>query len=492
MLRMDQVHVIRHKVLVEGLSIRSVARQMCVSRNTVRKYLKVSAPIREEKAARVRPVMEKVALRIDELLEEWKRRTTKKQRITGSRIHRQLIEDGYHVGITTVREYWREKKRQEAEVYVPFLGRPNECAQVDFFEVTVEESGVMRKGWKFLMRLIYSGKDFVWLYDRCDQLSFLDAHVKAFGYFGGVCQRIIYDNLGAAVKKRLKLDRELTERFLALSSHYLFEPCFTRPGEGHDKGGVESRGKGIRLQHLTPVPRGEDLEEMSQGVLEETERMYNRGIDREGKNGGERFAEEQPLLKELPNRPFEARKTVLTTVSKHSLVRIDGSDYSVPSRWARLEVTAHVGVRDIHFSCFGEQVSAPRRRKRGREIKYRHYLKELARKPQAVRQVAPQLVKELGEPYEKLWGMLSERYGERDASRVMAKVLGSVVDHGEQPVAEALADALEKGRSDLLALAGRLHPKQAPLYTPVPPALELHTVESARAADYDALLGVSP
>jgi len=44
MLRMDQVYVIRHKVLVEGLSIRAVARQMRVSRNTVRKYLGKSEP----------------------------------------------------------------------------------------------------------------------------------------------------------------------------------------------------------------------------------------------------------------------------------------------------------------------------------------------------------------------------------------------------------------------------------------------------------------
>ena len=39
MLRMDQVHVIRHKVLVEGLAIRRVAREMSVSQNTMRKYL---------------------------------------------------------------------------------------------------------------------------------------------------------------------------------------------------------------------------------------------------------------------------------------------------------------------------------------------------------------------------------------------------------------------------------------------------------------------
>jgi hypothetical protein len=40
----------------------------------------------------------------------------------------------------------------------------------------------------------------------------------------------------------------------------LFEPCFTRRGTGHDKGGVEARGKGIRWQHLVPIPSGETLE----------------------------------------------------------------------------------------------------------------------------------------------------------------------------------------------------------------------------------------
>ena len=55
MLRMDQVHVIRHKVLVEGQSGRAVARQLGVSRNTVRKYLEMSAPVRRQSRARARP-----------------------------------------------------------------------------------------------------------------------------------------------------------------------------------------------------------------------------------------------------------------------------------------------------------------------------------------------------------------------------------------------------------------------------------------------------
>ena len=44
MLKVEQVHVIRHKVMVEGESQRKVAREMGVSRNTVKKYLGVSDP----------------------------------------------------------------------------------------------------------------------------------------------------------------------------------------------------------------------------------------------------------------------------------------------------------------------------------------------------------------------------------------------------------------------------------------------------------------
>src|SRR5271169_220509 len=83
MLRMDQVHVIRHKVRVEGQSVRSVARQMEVSRNTVRKYLRVSAPVRVERQARSRPVLERVRSRIEALLEQWGLGVVPRSRFTG-------------------------------------------------------------------------------------------------------------------------------------------------------------------------------------------------------------------------------------------------------------------------------------------------------------------------------------------------------------------------------------------------------------------------
>jgi len=486
MLRMDKVYIIRHKVMAEGKSIRSVAREFSVSRNTVTRYLGLSEPVRKERVPRPRLVLEKAAPRIDELLSEWAHRVTLKQRLTGSRLHRQLIEEHYQVGITTVRDYLREKRRQAAEVYVPLVHRPGDEGQFDFFEVTLEERGEFRRAWKLVLHLPYSGRDFLWFYDSCDQLAFLDGHVRAASHFGGLPRRVVYDNLTAAVKRRVGLAPQLTERFQALVSHYLFEPCFARLGEGHDKGAVEARGKGIRLQHLTPVPRGNSLAEISAAVLREVDGAWQEQVRRDGCRCWDLWQEECRKLVALPERSFEARRVVLVSVSNKATVQVEKTTYSVPSGWARLEATAYVGVEDIRLGCRGETEVVPRQRRGGRRIQYRHYLPELARKPQAVRQVAPELVAELGEPYGKLWSLLESRYGPQEAARVLSRVLGAIVDHGSQAVAGALEAAFQAGRCDLLALSSRL--QQATVMVEVPAALQGYHIEAASPADYDVLL----
>ena len=330
MLKMDQVHVLRHKVLKEGQSVRRVARELGLSRNTVAEYLEQAEPIRSSRRRRERPVWEAVKPRLEELVAEWEPRTTGKQRLTAMRLHRQLRTEGYRIGRTLVGDYWRERRRQRAEVYVPLIHRPGE-AQIDFFEVVVEVGGERRKAWKFLMRLMYSGREFAWLYERCDQLAFLDGHVRAFAHLGGVARRCVYDNLAAAVRKIVGARRELTGRFLALVSHYLFEPDFARIGEGHDKGGVESRGKAIRLEHLTPIPRGDSLEVISHALLTELDAAFAGRNDA----SNERWAEEQMQLLPVPATTFEVRKPIPVEISSRALVRIEGAWYSVPSRWAR-------------------------------------------------------------------------------------------------------------------------------------------------------------
>ena len=78
-----------------------------------------------------------------------------------------------------------EWKRQRREVFVPLTYRPGDLAKVDFFEVLIDVDGTRRKAWLFLMRLMYSGRDFAWIYERQDQISFLDGHVRAFAHFDG-------------------------------------------------------------------------------------------------------------------------------------------------------------------------------------------------------------------------------------------------------------------------------------------------------------------
>jgi transposase len=490
MLKMDQVHIVRHKVLIEKLSQRQVATDLGLSRNTVSKYLSVPEPLRQVVNPRSATVGLKAAARIEELLVEWRDRTTAKQHITGSRLHRQLREEGIQVGKTTVYEILRQKRILRAEVFIPLFYQPADCAQVDFFEVTVEIDSIQRKAWKFLMRLMYSGYDFVFLYWACDQLSFLDAHLRAFNFFGGVPHRLVYDNLSAAVGLKAGLhgpQRKLTERFAALSSHYLFEPCFARPGEGHDKGGVESRGRMIRLQHLTPIPVGQSLSQIATGLQQDLMSQAQTAKNAEGQTIISRFAEEREVFKPLPATPFEARRVRTLEVSSRSTVQVEGATYSVPSRWARQEVTALIGVEEIAFTRAGETQTHKRVEKGAKSIRYRHYLSELARKPQAVGQVAPRLIEELGEPFGKLWELLYATHGGLEAARTLARLLGVINKADEESVRQLLEQALsETTSSRAISLVEQV--VSTIKEVEVPESLRAYEIEQASAKDYDLLL----
>jgi len=487
---MDQVHVVRHKVLVEGRSQRAVARELGLARVTVRKYLDQGASARAEAAPRPRPVWEAVAPRMQSLLAESRQWTSGKQRLTATRLHELLRAEGHAVGVTVIRDAVAEWKRQRREVFVPLTYRPGDLAEVDFFEVWVDVDGTRRKAWLFLMRLMYSGRDFAWIYERQDQISFLDGHVRAFAHFAGVPARVAYDNLRAAVVRILVGGaRTLTPRFTALASHYLLEACFCRPGEGHDKGGVEARGQAIRQQALVPIPSGPTLAGINEALLAQLDARLATTRDAAGQTIGVRFAEEQRLFRLAPT-PFAAEATTLATVTPRALVRLEGAVYSVWTRWAGLDLVVRVGPSTVTIvGRDGTRVQHPRKRFGERSIDYRHYLAELARKPQAVRQVLPDLLRDLGGPFPAIWDQLHGAHGPREGARLFAKVLGQLDTQGAAVVVPALTAALATGTPLLLALT-----PAAPrvVLEAVPAPLGDIEVGSGCAADYDGwLLGAA-
>lgn len=487
---MDQVHVVRHKVLMEGRSQRAVARELGLSRTTVGKYVGQAAPVRKAEAGpRLRPVWDKVAERVHALLTDSVRWTGGKQRLTATRLHALLVAEGHAVGATLIKDAVAEWKRQRREVFVPLTYRPGDLAEVDFFEVLVDVDGTRRKAWLFLMRLMYSGRDFAWIYERQDQISFLDGHVRAFAHFEGVPARVAYDNLRAAVVRILVGGaRTLTPRFTALASHYVLEACFCRPGEGHDKGGVEARGKAVRQQALVPIPSGPTLAGINATLLAQMDARLATVRNAAGQTIGARFGEEQRVFRLAPI-PFAPEATTLATVTPRALVRLEGAVYSVWTRWAGLDLVVRIGASTVTIvGREGTLVQHPRKRFGERSIDYRHYLTELARKPQAVRQVLPDLLRDLGAPFPAIWDQLRAAHDPREAARLFAKVLGQLDTQGAAVVVPALTAALATGTPLLLALTPARPSTDRLAADAVPASLRAIDVGSGCAADYDGWL----
>ena len=131
--------------------------------------------------------------RMEQLLTRSSAWTGGKQRLTAMRLHELLRGEGFSVGASLVRDYVREWKRRRQEVFVPLVYRPGDLGEIDFFEVLVDVAGQRQKAHLFLLRPMFSGRDFAWLFPRQDQVCFFEGHVRAFAFFGGAARLLVPD-----------------------------------------------------------------------------------------------------------------------------------------------------------------------------------------------------------------------------------------------------------------------------------------------------------
>lgn len=509
--KVEQFEQIRRDRDREGLSIRGLAVRYGVHRRTVKQAL--ASPVPPAKRAPVgRPAPKLGAYRV--VIDSWleaDREAPRKQRHTARRIHRRLVDElGADVAESTVRQYVRGRKRAMGwavgEVFVPQVHAPGIEAEVDWGEALVVLGGVSVKVHLFVMRASFSGAAFCQASLVETQQAFLELHVQAFEWFGGVFPEIRFDNLKSAVKKVLKGRRRVeSDRFVALRSHYLFASQFMTPGiEGaHQKGGVEGEVGRYRRNHLVPVPELRDLAELNAMLLAGCEADLGRRIDGRSVTVGQAWAVERSLLLNLPADPFDVCETATPRVDAKSLVTIRQNRYSVPVRLAGLKVSARIGAREITINHSGVEVARHERLhgKFGTSAQLDHYLELLQRKPGGLEHsVALSQERDRGrwpECFDRLWAGLTERYGRSEAARQMVDVVLLCREHGPARVELAVRGALAAGAIDgravqLLArrTSSTVHAAPAPLIG-LDARLTAHARPAPDLTDYDQLLGGS-
>ena len=184
--------------------------------------------------------------------------------------------------------------------------------------------GVERKAHYFALDLPHSDGCFIEAYPAEITEAFLDGHVSAFAFLGGVPQSILYDNTKLAVARilgdgRRKRTCALTE----LQSHYLFEGRFGRPGKGNDKGKVGGMVGYVRRNFLVPIPSFDSFDALNAHLEGRCLERMERDLD---------------ALLPLPAVPYDACDRQAGRVSSLSLVRYKTNDYSVPVAYGHRDV----------------------------------------------------------------------------------------------------------------------------------------------------------
>jgi transposase len=485
---------VRRAVQVDGLSEREAARQFGISRETVRKMLRYALPPGYSRQQPIqRPKLGAWLGIIDQILGDDNARPAK-QRHSAKRIFERLRDEyAFPGGYTIVKDYVRQRKLSQREMFVP-LAHPPGNAQADFGEALVVIGGVEQKAHYFCMDLPQSDDCFVIAFPGETTEAFLEGHIQAFAYFGAVPQTILYDNTKLAVAQILgDGTRQRTRAFSELQSHYLFAERFGRPGKGNDKGKVEGLVGYARRNFLVPVPRCSSWQELNAQLIEQCRKRRERRLRGHEQTIGERFEKDREVLLPLPPVPYEACEKRTTRVTSLSLVRYRSNDYSVPTAYGHREVLIKGYVHAVVI-CSGSEIIARHIRSYEREdmiFDPLHYLALLEQKPNALDQAAPLASWQLPEEFARLRRLLEARLAKR-GKREFVQVLRLLETFRQEEVAQAVRQALSLGAISFDAVKHLLlcHIERRPprLNLECYPHLPLAQVTTTAATDYLSLL----
>ncbi len=196
----------------------------------------------------------------------------RKQKRTLKQLHADLVSlgyDGSYCRVAAFSREWKADRQREFQTaghgtFVPLAFEPGEAFQFDWSEDWAIIGHERTKLQVAHTKLSYSRAFIVRAYLLQTHEMLFDAHNHAFRVFGGIPGRGIYDNMRTAIDKvgRGK-DRDVNVRFLAMASHYVFEPEFCNPASGWEKGQVEKNVQDARHRFFQPIPRFPSLEALN-------------------------------------------------------------------------------------------------------------------------------------------------------------------------------------------------------------------------------------
>lgn len=312
----------------QGLSISEIARKTKHDRKTVRKIINQEAmPKMKEKPP--------LASKLDPFKDYLKRRMDLGV-FNCSKLLREIKQMGYCGGVTILKDYVKPFRGSQKAV-IRYETPPGYQAQADWGTVgkMYDERGVLKTVYCFAMTLSYSRYMYIEFSFRADTRAFIRGHINAFNYFGGIPEKILYDNTKCA--KLLYEDgcTTLNPFFSDFASVFGFTPKFCKPYSPQTKGKVESGIKYIKnnfvlgeiFAHLT------EMNEKGWAWLDGVANVRVHGTFGEVVRG--RFEEEKEKLQPLrPNMVFDTALYVVRKITRDSLLSYQNSRYSVPHFYA--------------------------------------------------------------------------------------------------------------------------------------------------------------
>ena len=428
--------ILRHH-LVDGWPIGTVARELGVHHDVVRRVL------RQRGAGSGTPVVVRARM-IDSYLGFVKTTLEKYPRLHASRLYQMARERGYPGSESHFRRLIRElRPRPAPEPFARLDMPPGEQAQVDWGHFgSIDVGRARRPLHAFVMTLCWSRMTWMRFFHDMERPSFLRGHIDGFEFFGGVPRQLVYDNLKSACIEREGHAVRFNESLLEMASHYGFEPVLAAPRRGNEKGRVERTIRYARTSFFAAREFRDidDLNEQARRWCLETS-AERRWQDDDRTTVGAQFAHEQQQLRALPPTPHEAIERRQARVGRTPYARFDTNDYSLPCAHVRSVVTVLAEPHRIRIEAGGEIVAEHARSfDRRARVEDPEHLRELVATKRRAREGAGMSRLTSAAPATRV---MLERAAQRgqNLGSLVAKLLELLEMYGAEALEAAVAEA---------------------------------------------------